>query len=205
MWPSPADGNVVITPAQPDMLLEGIDWRMGRGACNPKLRKGCARIRSDRGLEVDEAEASGDDHRISDGERSRSTFRRGVRMGVSPARIGGLICVAYALFALTGSRAAGPPLWDPPAIDVFPEHDSVLTGKQTLEDFAADGHRLFVTRFNVLDGAGRPTATGDSKPTIRNRVDKLFQRVAGRTQTLVQAAITSRSLVVVAISPPTSS
>ena len=27
VWPSPADGNVVITPAQLGMLLEGIDWR----------------------------------------------------------------------------------------------------------------------------------------------------------------------------------
>src|SRR3954453_12639872 len=26
--PSPADGKVVITPAQLSMLLEGIDWRM---------------------------------------------------------------------------------------------------------------------------------------------------------------------------------
>jgi transposase len=31
VWPSPADANVVITPAQLDMLLEGIDWRMGPG------------------------------------------------------------------------------------------------------------------------------------------------------------------------------
>ena len=27
VWPSPADGKVVITPAQLGMLLEGIDWR----------------------------------------------------------------------------------------------------------------------------------------------------------------------------------
>jgi hypothetical protein len=106
-------------------------------------------------------------------------FRRDGRRWLSPVLVARLICFAYALLALTVSRAAGPPLWDPPAIDVFPEHNSVLTGKQSLEDFLADGHRLFVARFNVLDGAGRPTATGDSKPTIRNRVDKLFQRIAG--------------------------
>lgn len=27
VWPSPADGRVLITPAQLAMLLEGIDWR----------------------------------------------------------------------------------------------------------------------------------------------------------------------------------
>ena len=28
VWPSPADGKVVLTAAQLGMLLEGIDWRM---------------------------------------------------------------------------------------------------------------------------------------------------------------------------------
>ncbi|RWB06040.1 MAG: hypothetical protein EOQ99_28920 [Mesorhizobium sp.] len=28
IWPSAADGTVVITPAQLGCLLEGIDWRM---------------------------------------------------------------------------------------------------------------------------------------------------------------------------------
>jgi transposase len=31
VWPSPADGKVVITPAQLGMLLEGIDWRIRGG------------------------------------------------------------------------------------------------------------------------------------------------------------------------------
>jgi len=35
VWPSPADGKVVITPAQLDMLLEGIDWRMPRRTWRP--------------------------------------------------------------------------------------------------------------------------------------------------------------------------
>ena len=30
VWPSAADGKVVLTPAQFSMLLEGIDWRMPR-------------------------------------------------------------------------------------------------------------------------------------------------------------------------------
>jgi hypothetical protein len=35
VWPSPADGKVVISPAQLGMLLEGIDWRMPRRTWRP--------------------------------------------------------------------------------------------------------------------------------------------------------------------------
>lgn len=77
------------------------------------------------------------------------------------------------------SQAADPTMWDPPAIDVFPNHQSIVTGQKTLTDFIADGRRLFEARFNILDGAGRPAATGDSKPTIRSPVSQLFQRIAG--------------------------
>ena len=37
VWPSPADGKVVITSAQLGMLLEGIDWRMPRRTWQPEL------------------------------------------------------------------------------------------------------------------------------------------------------------------------
>lgn len=37
VWPSPADGKAVITPAQLAMLLEGIDWRMPRRTWRPEL------------------------------------------------------------------------------------------------------------------------------------------------------------------------
>lgn len=37
VWPSPADGKVVITPAQLAMLVEGIDWRMPRRSWRPEL------------------------------------------------------------------------------------------------------------------------------------------------------------------------
>ena len=39
VWPSPADGKVVITPAQLGMLLEGIDWRMPRRTWRPELAR----------------------------------------------------------------------------------------------------------------------------------------------------------------------
>jgi len=35
IWPSPADGLVVITPAQLGYLLEGIDWRMPQKTWRP--------------------------------------------------------------------------------------------------------------------------------------------------------------------------
>jgi transposase len=37
VWPLPADGKVVITPAQLSMLLEGIDWRLPRRTWQPEL------------------------------------------------------------------------------------------------------------------------------------------------------------------------
>ena len=37
VWPSPADGKVVITSAQLGMLLEGIDRRMPRRTWRPEL------------------------------------------------------------------------------------------------------------------------------------------------------------------------
>ena len=95
------------------------------------------------------------------------------RCGLASAvLVGGISGAAFA-------QASGQHLWDPPAIDVFPEHDGVRQGKQTLEGFVADGRRLFITAFNVMDGAGRPTATGDSKPTIRAPVGASFHRIAG--------------------------
>ena len=40
-------------------------------------------------------------------------------------------------------------------------------GELRLEDLIEAGRFLFVTQFNVLDGFGRPAATGDGKPTKR--------------------------------------
>ena len=37
VWPSPADGKVMITSAQLGMLLEGIDWRMLRRTWRPEI------------------------------------------------------------------------------------------------------------------------------------------------------------------------
>jgi transposase len=37
VWPSPADGKVVITSAQLAMLLEGIDWRLPQRTWRPEI------------------------------------------------------------------------------------------------------------------------------------------------------------------------
>ncbi len=37
VWPSPADGRIVITQAQLAMLLEGIDWRMPQRTWRPLM------------------------------------------------------------------------------------------------------------------------------------------------------------------------
>src|SRR6266481_4795254 len=72
-----------------------------------------------------------------------------------------IVCAAGA----EGQSPGVPPvtIWDPPAIDVFPDHATASrSGKQTAAMIVA-GERLFRARFNALDGAGRPAATGDSK------------------------------------------
>lgn len=57
--------------------------------------------------------------------------------------------------------------WDPPAVVDFPVHDDFVDGTRNTEELVQAGRRLFLAKFNVHDGAGRPAATGDSKPTMR--------------------------------------
>jgi hypothetical protein len=97
-----------------------------------------------------------------------------------------LACVAIVggfLFAvLDPELAAGQqlPNWAPPAIDVFPDHNEFVAGKRPVQEFVDMGRKLFRTTFSILDGAGRPDSTGDSKPTIPVTGDlPLFQRIAG--------------------------
>lgn len=72
-----------------------------------------------------------------------------------------------------------PLLWDPPAVTVHPDHGRVARDASLLPGLIADGEALFRTRFNRLDGAGRPGATGDSKPTPRARRPETLHRISG--------------------------
>jgi len=63
--------------------------------------------------------------------------------------------------------AGADPDWDPPGIQVHPDVAAAARGEPGLKALIADGRRLFATAFNRHDGAGRPAATGDAKPTRR--------------------------------------
>lgn len=80
----------------------------------------------------------------------------------------------FAYLACTGGLLASVPVWadssypwEARAIDVFPDHNAAARGSVPATKMIEDGRRLFEARFTTLDGAGRPGATGDSKPTIR--------------------------------------
>ena len=69
---------------------------------------------------------------------------------------------------------------DPPAIRVHPDHEKVARNPSLVRSMIADGQILFRTKFNRRDGAGRPSATGDSKPTPRSSLPQgRFTRAAG--------------------------
>jgi hypothetical protein len=99
---------------------------------------------------------------------------------ISPKRRRGWawLLLAPAALGLAQLAVGAGEIVDPPAIDVFPVHEQIgLT--YPLERAIADGRRLFEARFNVLDGAGRPHATGHGFPTTRTDAGPAFQRVAG--------------------------
>jgi hypothetical protein len=73
--------------------------------------------------------------------------------------------LACLLFVSALSRSQT--LWDPPGIKVQPNYERVAQDPSLVPAMVHDGELLFRTRFNRLDGAGRPAATGDSKPTPR--------------------------------------
>jgi hypothetical protein len=89
------------------------------------------------------------------------------------------VTLVAGLSAAEGQTVA-PLNWDPPVIDVHPNHDDFVVSKRSVQELIEEGRKLFSTPFNLSDGAGRPAAPGDSKPTIRTRrAQPLFQRIAG--------------------------
>lgn len=87
--------------------------------------------------------------------------------------------VAVGLAYLLVAGPSSSQIMDERAIRDFPSVPT-LSDPQSVEVAIEAGRRLFLTRFNILDGAGRPRATGDSKPTFRmQRNAPLFHRVSG--------------------------
>src|SRR5262249_13474700 len=83
-------------------------------------------------------------------------------------------------FASAQGAAGGGQNWDPPAVTVHPDHDRVAKDPALIPELIEQGRLLFKAKFNEADGAGRPAATGDSKPTPRDRRnDPGLHRTAG--------------------------
>jgi cytochrome c peroxidase len=78
-----------------------------------------------------------------------------------------------ALMLCSSSSRAQDADWDSPAIKVFPDHNRVALNPALLPQLIDQGRQLFEAKFNELDGAGRPGATGDSKPTPRNPLNNI--------------------------------
>lgn len=100
------------------------------------------------------------------------TKRIRVRSWLRVAR--GLFTGTLIASLMNSPSSAVPGFWEAPAIRGVPVHD-----RASLEELVSAGARLFTTKFNVLDGAGRPDATGDSKPTMRARTHGAMNRVSG--------------------------
>ncbi len=68
---------------------------------------------------------------------------------------------------------------DAPAVQVHFSQSGIEAGKYTLEELIEHGETLFTASFNSLDGAGRPTRTGDAR--FRDRRDGFdsFNRISG--------------------------
>lgn len=79
-----------------------------------------------------------------------------------------------------GAIALAQNNWDPPIITVFPDHNLAARSVIKRQQMLKDGQVLFEAKFNLSDGVGRPTATGDSKPTFRTKENNLgFIRTSG--------------------------
>jgi hypothetical protein len=88
--------------------------------------------------------------------------------------------LAAALLGLTlcASAQVNTEIYDGPVVSVFPDHEKI--GKDyPLKRAVADGKKLFIAKFNVADGAGRPFATEHNFPTRRSESGPAFQRIAG--------------------------
>ena len=68
---------------------------------------------------------------------------------------------------------------DAPAVQIHFSQSSIEDGKYTLEELIEHGETLFTASFNALDGAGRPTRTGDERFRDRREGLDSFNRISG--------------------------
>ena len=89
-------------------------------------------------------------------------------------------CSVWILTLVMGSSRVRADSWDPPAVRDNPNHFDFVERPNRSNELIDIGRRLFLAKFNELDGAGRPGATGDSKPTTRAISTALgLTRIAG--------------------------
>jgi len=70
--------------------------------------------------------------------------------------------------------------WDPPAVQFDIDYEKIFNGEIAIDELIRSGEVLFNAKFSKKDGAGRPSATGDSKPTPRDsKLDIGLTRISG--------------------------
>ncbi|MFZ1766529.1 MAG: hypothetical protein WAT68_07745, partial [Candidatus Nitrotoga sp.] len=70
--------------------------------------------------------------------------------------------------------------WDAGNIEESINYIEVAKNPKLMPEFVKSGEKLFSTKFNIHDGAGRPGSTGDSKPTTRNINNNIYlSRISG--------------------------
>jgi len=77
-----------------------------------------------------------------------------------------LACLLSVLPAGTVLHAEAAPIGERPAIEHHVDQAAIDSGKLGIRDLFASGERLFVARFNMLDGQGRPGSTGTGAPRV---------------------------------------
>ncbi len=68
---------------------------------------------------------------------------------------------------------------DAPAVQIHFSQSGIEQGKYTLDELIEHGEMLFTASFNALDGAGRPTRTGDDRFRDRREGIHSFNRISG--------------------------
>ncbi|MBO0857833.1 MAG: hypothetical protein J2P21_05140 [Chloracidobacterium sp.] len=79
----------------------------------------------------------------------------------------GLTIPSY--FQTRVANAQNPPkIGERPALEAHINQTDIESGVYKFNDLLDIGEGIFATRWNILDGQGRPAATGDNAPTKRN-------------------------------------
>lgn len=85
-------------------------------------------------------------------------------------------------FLYPSSRAQSQTAGDRPVLQRHVDQSLIDANRVFLNDLLAAGQFLFTARFNVLDGFGRPAATGNGVPTLRNPdpiTNPMMNRISG--------------------------